>query len=298
MLALLLPDFGHTEIFQLIAGDLAGLARHHEFGLIWGGSTQPQLDTDTGLEHGEELCRRFVEQRVDGVFFAPYELLSGGHEANMRMVRPLRDAGIPVVLIDHDLTPFPERSGFDLVGVDNVAGSYLLGRHLLKLGCKRFTHVSRPHSAPTVDARIAGLREALHRHGDAACVLMIERGDVADPVFANKVMGGRPDAIACGNDHTAAVLAQALAKLGIAVPGDVRLVGFDDASLATLVTPPLTTVRQPCREIAQVAFRVMMARLDDPTLPPRNISLMPNFVVRESCGAYLREHGRNPSRGS
>ncbi len=288
MLALLFPDFGHTEIFQLIAGDLASWARHNDYGLIWGGSTQPRLDADTRLEHGEELSRRFIEQRVDGVFFAPYELVPGGHEANQKMVRPLRDAGIPVVLIDHDLTLFPERSEFDLIGVDNVAGGYLLGRHLLKLGYQRLTYVARPHSAPTIDARIAGVREALHRHGNPSCTLSIERGDVADPVFANKIMAGRPEAIACGNDHTAAVLAQALAKLRILVPDDVRLVGFDDASFATLVTPPLTTVRQPCREIALAAFRAMMARLSDPTIPPRHITLTPNLVVRESCGAYAK----------
>ena len=61
-----MPHFGHTEIFQLIAGHLASLARHHEYGLVWGGSTLPQLDADTRLEHGEELCQQFIENRVDG----------------------------------------------------------------------------------------------------------------------------------------------------------------------------------------------------------------------------------------
>ncbi|MEO5916250.1 MAG: GntR family transcriptional regulator [Luteolibacter sp.] len=288
MLALLMPDFGHTEIFQLIAGHLASLARHHEYGLVWGGSTLPKLDADTRLEHGEELCQQFIEKRVDGVFFAPYELMEGGAEANGRMVKRLRDAGIPVVLVDHDLTPFPERSEFDLVGVDNTGGGYLLGRHLIKLGCLKFTCVARPWSASTVDARHTGMWEAVRRCGGNSCSVTTERGNVADPVFANKIMAGRPDAIACGNDHTAAVLIQTLGKLGVSVPGDVRVVGFDDAGFAGLVTPPLTTVRQPCQEIAISAFRAMMDRLVDPSLPPRSISLTPGLVVRESCGAYSK----------
>ncbi len=286
MLALLMPDFGHTEIFQLIAGHLASLARHHEYGLVWGGSTLPKLDADTRLEHGEELCQQFIEKRIDGVFFAPYELMEGGDQANRRMVKRLRDAGISVVLVDHDITRFPERSEFDLVGVDNTAGGYLLGRHLLKLGCTRFTFVALPWSASTVDARHTGVWSAVQRHGDASCSVIGERGDVSKPVFANKIMAGRPDAIICGNDHTAAKLIQALGKLRISVPGDVRVAGFDDAGFASLVAPPLTTVRQPCQEIATAAFRAMLDRIQDPSLPARCIRIGGSLVVRESCGAY------------
>ena len=68
----------------------------------------------------------------------------------------------------------------------------------------------------------------------------------------------------------------------------VRVVGFDDAGFASLVTPPLTTVRQPCQEIAISAFRAMLDRLVDPSFPPRSISLTPSLVVRESCGAYIK----------
>jgi LacI family transcriptional regulator len=193
-----------------------------------------------------------------------------------------------VVLVDHDLRPFPERSECDLIGVDNAGGGYLLGRHLIELGCTKFTYVARPWSASTVDARHSGVWQAVQRLGDGSCSLDSERGDISNAVFANKIMAGRPDAIICGNDHTAAVLIQTLGKLGVRVPGDVRVVGFDDAGFANLVTPPLTTVRQPCQQIAISAFRAMLDRLDDPSLPARSISLTPSLVVRESCGAYAR----------
>ncbi|MCW1926503.1 GntR family transcriptional regulator [Luteolibacter arcticus] len=285
-LALLMPHFGHTEIFQLIAGHLASLARHHEYSLVWGGSTLPQLDADTRLEHGEELCQQFIENRVDGVFFSPYEFVKGGYEANLRMVKRFRDAGIPVVLVDHDIVAYPERSEFDLVGVDNAGGGFLMGRHLMKLGCTRFVHVARPLSASTIDARYTGLWKAVSQFGDSECFLKAERGEASDAVFANKIMSSRPDAIVCGNDHTAALLVRTLAKIGVSVPGDVRVTGFDDASFASLVSPPLTTIRQPCQEIAISAFRAMLDRIQDPSLPARGIRLNGSLVVRESCGAY------------
>jgi len=63
--------------------------------------------------------------------------------------------------------------------------------------------------------------------------------------------------------------------------------GFDDVHYATLVSPPLTTMHQPCRDIATLAFRSMLSRIADSTMTPRTILLTPTLVVRESCGAYL-----------
>jgi len=79
-----------------------------------------------------------------------------------------------------------------------------------------------------------------------------------------------------------------LNRLGVRVPKDLRLVGFDNVPFAGLLTIPLTTVEQPCRDIAIVAFNALRERLADPTLPPRNLMVTPRLVVRESCGAYLQ----------
>ena len=91
----------------------------------------------------------------------------------------------------------------------------------------------------------------------------------------------------CGNDLTAAQLLRALEKNNVRVPRDVRVVGFDDARYATLLSVPLTTIHQPCRDIAITAYRAMLERISDPTLPGRSLLLTPHLVVRESCGAYL-----------
>jgi DNA-binding LacI/PurR family transcriptional regulator len=287
-LALLIPDLRNTEIFQQIAGEIATLARVSDYGLVWGGSGLPKLDADVSLQHGENLCEQFIAKRVDGVFFAPYELMEGRSESNVRMAQSLHDAGIPVVLIDRDFLPFPRRSSFDLIGVDNLAGGYALGEHLIKLRCKSICFVHPPWSAPTVSGRIAGLREAMDRHGLPWNLTRVFEGQASDPAFVQRILrDGKPDALVGANDHTAALLLQSLTKLRIEVPQKVRVVGFDDVAFATLVSPALTTIQQPCREIALTAYRAMMERLSDPTLPPRHITLSPRLIIRDSCGAYL-----------
>jgi LacI family transcriptional regulator len=287
-LALLIPGLGTTEIFELISGELASLARVHEYGLLWGGSAAPRAEGDLSLEHAAELCEQFIARRVSGVFFAPFELTRQKEGVSQRLAETLRQAGIPVVLLDRDVASFPTRSDFDLVGIDNVAGGYLLAEHLIKLGCKRLAFVARPHSAPTVEARIAGAREALVRYRCETPRNWVHTGDPGDPKFVRSLVAGRQwDAFICANDHTAAVLLRALEQAKLRVPRDVRLVGFDDVKYATLLGVTLTTIHQPCRDIAVTAFRAMLERIAEPTLPARSMFLSPRLVVRESCGAYL-----------
>lgn len=285
---LLVPGLGTTEIFQIICGEIASLARVQNYGLLWGGSTNPHEDTDASLEHAEELAKQFIARKLSGVFFAPAELTPGQEPANRRLAESLREAGLAVVLLDRDLVPYPARSDFDLVSLDNVTSGYLVAEHLLKLGCRRLFFVARHHSAPTVEARISGVREAMLRHNLEPEPGWVHFGDPADTKFVCSLTAGRrADAYICANDYTAAVLLRSMQSIGMRMPHDARVVGFDDVKYATLVSPPLTTIHQPCRELAVMAFRAMLERLAEPTLPARSISLAPRLVVRESCGAYL-----------
>lgn len=297
VLGLLVPGLSNTEIFHIICGEIASLARVHEYGLYWGGSTSPRQDADASLKHAEEICKQFIERKISGVFFAPAELQPNQEEANLRIAESLREAGIPVVLIDRDLTNFPKRSDFDVVGIDNLAGGYMIAEHLIKLGCQKILFVSRPLSAGTVNARIAGVREALAQNHLELDTHWVKEGDPSDLKFVRSLISGRlADAVICANDDTAAVLIRTMESQGMRPPNDVRVVGFDDVKYATLVSVPLTTVHQPCRDIAVVAFQTMMRRLAEPTLPVQSISLSPRLVVRESCGAYLSTKKTAPGR--
>ena len=289
VLGLLVPGLANTEIFHIICGEIASLARVHEYGLWWGGSTNPRQDSELSLKHAEDICKQFIERKVSGVFFAPAELHPRQEEANRQLAESLRDAGISVVLLDRDLGAFPKRSDFDLVGIDNLAGGYLIAEHLIKLGCRRLLFVSRPLSAATVNARIAGVREALAQNRLEPENNWVRIGDPKDLKFARSLVSGKlADAIICANDDSAAMLIRTLESDGLKIPRDVRVVGFDDVKYATLVSVPLTTVHQPCRDIATVAFQTMLRRLAEPNHPAQAINLPPSLVVRESCGAYLQ----------
>ncbi|WP_010585922.1 GntR family transcriptional regulator [Schlesneria paludicola] len=291
-LGLLIPGLGKTEIFEVICGELASLTRGDEIGLVWCGTPSPQQTDEERIHDAESLCEQFIQKRVGGVFFAPFEHTSGMEEVNRRLAERLQQAGIAVLLLDRDITAFPHRSDFDLVSVDNFAASYQLTEHLLKLGCKELVFVAPPFSAPTVNSRIAGSREALLDYGLPIPKKFVRLGDPDDPQLVKSLMAGHKlDAVLCSSDRVAAVLIQSFERANLRVPKELRVVGFDDIKYATLLSPPLTTMHQPCREIAMTAFRALLDRMQNPSLPPRGFVLPARLVVRESCGAYLM-HGR------
>jgi len=287
-LGLLIPDLAAIEIFTLICGELASVARAHEYTLLWGDSAQQYYGRDISHEQAVGLCEQFIERRVSGVFFAPFETTVGNEGINQSIAQRFRKAGIPVVLLDRDSMPFPQRSEFDLVASDNAAGGRLLTEHLLKLGCKRLAFVARPNFPSPVEIRISGVRDSLLRQQLELPRDWIRTGDPAEPKFARSLTAGRQwDALVCANDHTAAELMRTLEKNNVKVPREIRVVGFDDVKYATLLSVPLTTVHQSARDIAVAAYRAMLDRIAEPTLPARTILLTPRLVVRESCGAYL-----------
>ncbi|MEJ7617652.1 MAG: LacI family DNA-binding transcriptional regulator [Pyrinomonadaceae bacterium] len=93
------------------------------------------------------------------------------------------------------------------------------------------------------------------------------------------------DAFVCANDRVAGNLMHTLLAERRRIPQDVRLVGIDDVNYAALLPVPLTTVRQPCRDIGETALRVMLERLDRPQMSARDVLLDCELVIRESCGA-------------
>lgn len=286
VLGLLVPGRGGTEVLDVICGEIGSLARLAGYGLLWGRSTHPLQDRTLDAQLAEEACQQFIAREVSGVLFAPFERYDQSDQVNLRLLDMLRQAGIPVALLDRDVARFPLRSEFDLVGIDNVQAGFLMAEHLIRLGCKRIRFLLEPGSASTLEARIAGVREALLSHGISPPANLRCEGSPDDGRFIKRMLHGQMEAVICGNDFTAARLLKSLTALGVRVPQQLRISGFDDVRYATLVAVSLTTIRQPYRELAQVAFRTLEERIREPTLPVRTILLKPSLVVRDSCGAY------------
>jgi DNA-binding LacI/PurR family transcriptional regulator len=280
---LLIPELGRTEIFEPICRGMAEAQHGSQHVLLWGSSLGDAANVE---DQAAQACRQLVAQAVSGVFYAPLELTPEKDAINRRIADVFGKAGIPMVLLDRDLVPYPDRSQYDLVGIDNRRAGYAITSHLLARGCRRIAFLGRPGSAPTVDARISGYREAM---AGARLEPSVCRTAPDDQVEVTRILGTvRPDAFVCANDFTAAQLLKTLMALGVGVPDDVRMAGVDDVKYASLLSVPLTTIHQPCADIGAMAIGAMLDRLRQPTLPARDILLDFQVVIRDSSRPRAR----------
>ncbi len=280
---LLIPELGLTEIFEPICRGMAEIQLEEHHVLFWGKSPG---DSSSLENDAKDLCQQWIAKKVSGVFFAPLELTSHADESNRRMMGFLERAGIPVVLIDRDLVPFPQRSCHDLIGIDNRRAAYVLTSHLIEVGCRRLAFVARHRSAPNCVGRGVGFREAVLDAGlefQPEFIRLSVNPEDRDEI-ADLLQVCRPDGIVCANDYTAAQLMRTLESLSIKVPDQIRLAAFDDVKYASLLPVALTTIHQPCSEIGAAAVRAMIERVRNPGQPARDILLDFRLVVRESSG--------------
>jgi DNA-binding LacI/PurR family transcriptional regulator len=228
------------------------------------------------------MAEYYVSKDVSGVFFAPLEYSAQRLEVNRRILDNFQKTGIPVVLLDRDVCPYPHRSHCDLVGIDNRRAGYVVTQHLFRHGCERVVFFGWPNSAATVDQRITGYREAARHAGKAE---LVEIGDAESRESIAKLLTKHnPDGFVCANDRTAGQIMVRLNELGIDIPGKMKITGIDDAKYASFLHVPLTTMRQPCHDIGAAAVWTMIERIEHPNMPARDILLDCQLIVRRSCG--------------
>jgi DNA-binding LacI/PurR family transcriptional regulator len=288
-LGLLVTGLGQGEVFEPICNQLAKSVADNKYELSWGQIRSSEVQDRASA--AEKTCQRLIQQRVAGVFFQPIELVAGMKDINSRVIDALDQAKIPIVLIDSDFKQFPERSQYDLVGIDNRRVGYMLAEHLAEQGCRRIDFIAHQGASPTVDARIAGYREALFNRGitpQTEWAHFVDKVDEIDiETVRELVESGPADAYICHNDYTAGQLMRDLIQLGVRVPEEVRVVGVGDVKYASALSVPLTTIRQPCAEIGSTAVELMLQRIANPALPARDVRLDFQLIVRDSCGSQL-----------
>jgi GntR family transcriptional regulator, arabinose operon transcriptional repressor len=287
LLGLLIPGLGNTEIFEPVCRGMAKAGRTGGHALLWSGDAMP--GTESQAAQARQLCLDYVERGVSGVFFAPLEFIPDRDSVNEAIAETIAKAGIPLVLLDRCFRPYPHRSRFDLVGIDNRRAGYRITEHMIGAGAQRPAFFAHPGSASTVDARIAGFRDAAAALGTCPAHVFVR--DTADPQTVRCLLDQfNPDAFICANDGTAAELMATLESLAVPVPQQVRVAGIDDARYASHLRVPLTTLRQPCEALGEMAIQVMLSRICQPELPARDVLLDCSLVIRQSCGAALRQN--------
>jgi len=228
---------------------------------------------DTEGSHDTELkaMQGLVQQGVDGIIVFPIDDTAKG--------AGIGDA-VPVVVLDRDS---PDR---DLVQAEYAEGGRLLANHLLGLGHKRFGILEGPQVATSAKERSVGFAKAIGRKGKIVWreehPFSMTLTDVAKKQL--KLKGAT--AIACGNDLIAMGVIQYFDEIGIDVPGDVSVVGFDDIEFSKVVSPPLTTIHLPTAQMGIEAVNLLTRRLQAEDAPDSRsrVVLDVELKVRGSSG--------------
>lgn len=212
-------------------------------------------------------------------------------EPNEALWREAQGATLPLVVLDTDA----REHGFDSVIVDNTSGTREATEHLLAtVPPDRCIFVGGARENFDTQQRAAAFKGALLNAGWTARNDQVVHGtyslDWGESWAEEAHRQGRLNGagILAGNDEIALGILQTARQLGIRVPEDLKIVGFDDTRLASLVRPSLSTVRVPLSEVGAAAIRALLERIDDPERAPRTVSLATKLVVRESSGGEAR----------
>jgi LacI family transcriptional regulator len=197
-------------------------------------------------------------------------------------VRALLDLGIPVVAVDRQLSG----TAVDTVLVDNEHAAAEATGHLIDMGYQRIACITGPREAMTARQRLTGYQRALHERGQAVRSALVRYADFREQggydAMASLMADAAPDAVFAANNLMTVGALECLIQLGIEVPRQVGLVGFDEIPWAALVRPSLTTVAQPTYEMGKVAGELLAARRTAPDKPPQTIELRATLQVRAS----------------
>jgi LacI family transcriptional regulator len=220
-------------------------------------------------------------KQVDGMIF-----VATGEKSDT--VQTLQRHNLPLVLVDRQLHEVEA----DTVLANNQQGGALVAEYLTALGHRRLGCITGPSLLTLSAERVTGFQEALQARGLMDKPVLLERGDFHPSSGYQAALRllqseARPTAIFACNDMMAIGVYRAAAQLGLRIPEDLAVVGFDDIELSSYLTPPLTTVAQPKAEIGQTAVSLLLERIGARDLPARRVVLETRLVVRESSGGNL-----------
>jgi DNA-binding LacI/PurR family transcriptional regulator len=232
------------------------------------------------------VIEMFHRRRVDGILVASSRI-TNEYKKRIDQIR------VPTVFINSQAES--QDSILHWVAVDDRLGAQMAVEHLLQLGHRSIAYVgisSRPRSNRH---RLQGYRDALAEANIACCepLVVISSGSeasdeedvIAGQASLTRLLDEKATAVFCYNDMVAIGLLRACREQGVAVPGELNIVGFDDIAMANYVTPALTTIRQPKLELGRLAASVMLELLEDQS--SENHVLLPRLIERESTAALV-----------
>ncbi len=217
---------------------------------------------------------KMISRQVDAVAFAVFDT----HAADLQ---PVIDAGIPLVRLGGRQT----QPGADLLHTDDESAAADATRYLLETGYRRIGFLSGPAAHGPAAERITGYRAALHAAGlpaDPDLVVQTEfsREGGAQAMTRLLALQDTPRAVLCANDMMAIGALDTARERKLDVPGQIAVMGFDDIEAASLVSPQLTTMANPAREIGQACARLLLERVSGVESGPSREIVVPSKLIR------------------
>lgn len=237
--------------------------------------------TDESAEREQRYLRVLEEHRVDGLIVSPVE-------GDLKGVAALVERGVPTVLLDHDGSSL----GLCAVTVDDERGAELAADHLFRLGHRIVAFVNGPATIRQCIDRRQGAERSARRTGRSHGTLLqqitvgaltIEQGENVVPALL--ALSPRPSAVMCANDLLAFGVLRGLAAAGVSVPDEMAVVGYDDVVFASMLSPPLTSVRQPKFELGTAAAELLLDEVTASHHRHRTVRFEPDLVVRATSAA-------------
>jgi DNA-binding LacI/PurR family transcriptional regulator len=261
----------HNPVFAEILDGVQTELRQHGFStmLVTGGGS-PE----------EELAEinKLLEFQIEGLVLIAHGLSSGD-------LRGISEE-VPTVTVTREDISAPL---LDTVCNDDVAGTALAVDHLVSLGHRRIAFLSGGDH-PVSHLRVTGYREAMERHGLSENVLVVAGGltDLRGYQAAKEALGHEVTALCVANDIAAIGAIAAIEEVGLTVPGEISVVGYDGISIGGLKSVNLTTVAQPLSTLGQLAARRILQRIDQPKSAATHQRVGAELVIRGTTGPALR----------
>lgn len=265
--AVIVSDIGNPFFTGLVRG-IEDIAQGRGFSVVLCNSDEEPAKEDQYLKVA-------AAEKMAGVIIS-----SSGRS---RRLRGLVEAGTPVVAIDRRVS----QADVDTVLVDNERGAQLATEHLVDAGFQRIACISGPRRVSTAADRLRGYQQGLTARGIAMDDSLISLADFREEggyraMSALLALPEPPDAVFAANNLMTIGAVECLVDRGITVPAQMGVVGFDEIPWAHLVTPSLSTVRQPTYEVGRTAALLLSERIAAPSRPRSIVSLMTELQVRES----------------
>jgi len=227
-------------------------------------------------EQEENLVKTLREKQVDGLIITTTNLKGN-------VLKTLLDENFPFVLLFSTVKGGP----ISAVGVDNYRGGYLAAEHLITLGHKRIGMLAGSFAITDRSYhRWHGYRQCLNNYGipyDKKLLAQTEYSLAGGRDTVKKLLALKtpPTAVFCSNDYLALGAMKGAREMGLRLPDDLSIVGFDDMQTASYVLPALTTIRQPAYKMGESAAELLFQRMESSAKPVQRM-LESSLIIRES----------------